>query len=106
LPSFLVGALVASPLVKSPRIAEYAVMALAVLLAFPIWRGIGSRLDQRIEAKQISIHAALGGCLAFDTVCLVGALTLSGAFGLGPLVWIAGAVPLWRVRVTSPANGR
>jgi hypothetical protein len=101
LPSFLVAALVASPFVKSPRIAEYAVMALSVLLAFPIWRGIGSRLDQRIEAKQISIHAALGGCLAFDAVCVVGALALPGAFGLGPLVWIAGAIPLWRLRVAS-----
>src|SRR6516165_7252683 len=37
LPSFLAGALVASPFVKSPRIADYAVMALSVLLAFPIW---------------------------------------------------------------------
>ena len=104
LPSFLVGALVASPFVKSPQVAEYVAMALTALLGIPIWRAIGSRIDHGIKANHIPMHTGLGGCLAFDIVCVIGAFAVPYAFGLGPLAWLAGVVAFWRVRVDSTSN--
>jgi hypothetical protein len=99
------GALVASPFVKLPQMAEYVVMALAALLGIPIWRAIGSRIDHGIEGKHILMHTVLVGCLAFDVVCLIGAFAVPYAFGLGPVAWFVGVVAFWRVRGASTANG-
>jgi hypothetical protein len=98
LPSFVVGALLASPMGGRPGFGEYAAMALSALVSIPLWCFVGSQLDHGVEAKRVRYRTALGSFFFFDFVCLASALTSHGFAGLGILIWIAFPVVLFRLR--------
>jgi hypothetical protein len=105
-PAFLGAALLSSALGNSPQIDDYAAMALSALFAIPIWYWIGSRFDDSIRSGCIGLRSLIGIWLLFILACLVGALTLPGAFGLSFVAWIFGVVVLSKCRAgkTNPSR--
>lgn len=100
-PAFLGAALIGSAIAQAPPVAEYTAMALSALLAVPIWRWIGSRLDNSLRSGRIALKSVLGIWLSFNLVCLLGALTLPGPLGLSVVAWIGGAVVLLKFRIAT-----
>src|ERR1035438_34344 len=100
LPSFIAGGLLVWPLGRRWQLAEYTAMALSLLIGVLLWYWIGSRLDRSVEAKYVRLRTVLVALFVFDFVCLAGALTLPGVFGLGVLTWFAAVILLSRLRAT------